>query len=166
MRILGIDPGLATLGFALLDVNDEKKELLEYGVIRTAPHTPQQNRLKEIYDDLSAILRDYKPDICSLEQLFFSKNVTTGIRVSEARGVILLVLSEAKVPIHEYSPSQMKLALTGIGNADKQMVQKMVKLELNLDDVPKPDDAADAAALALALSTELRYHQLETKLIA
>lgn len=166
MRILGIDPGLATLGFAILDLDEDEneKELLEYGVIKTYPKTPKEQRLQEIHKDISAILHEYKPDICSIEQLFFSKNVSTGIAVAEARGVMLLALSQAKVPIQEYSPSSMKLALTGNGAADKKMVQKMVKMELDLDEIPKPDDAADAVSLALALCAELRYHQLETKL--
>ncbi|MBU0982145.1 crossover junction endodeoxyribonuclease RuvC [Patescibacteria group bacterium] len=164
MRILGIDPGLATVGFAILDYFEEEKNLIEYGVITTSAKTPKTHRLKEIHNDISAILGEYKPDICAIEQIFFSKNVTTGIQVSESRGVILLALNEANVPLQEFSPSSLKRSLTGNGNADKQMIQKMVMLELKLQEIPKPDDAADALSLALALCSELRYHQIENKL--
>ncbi len=156
MRILGLDPGLATVGFAVLDVDGRNKRLLDVGVIRTSPQQNMSERLAEIYHDCTAILLDYKPDHCAIEQLFFSKNVTTGIQVAQARGVLLLALQEAGVPIREYGPSEMKLALTGDGRADKKAIQKMVLLELNLKSPPKPDDAADALSLALSLSCELR----------
>lgn len=157
MRILGIDPGLAIIGFAVLDVDGNKKELKEVGVIRTRAELSNSARLSEIYKDLTALLAEYKPECCSIEQIFFSNNVSTGIQVSEARGVILLALEEAGIPISEFSPSAMKLALTGDGKADKKSVQKMVKMELALDEIPKPDDAADAVSLALTLSYHLRY---------
>jgi len=156
MRIIGIDPGLATIGFAILDIENEKKTLTEVGVIRTHKDLSTPARLKEIYEDIQALLREYKPDSCAIEQLFFSKNVTNGIKVSQARGVILLALEKSKIQIHEYNPKSMKLALTGDGNADKQAIQKMVMIELDLDKPPKPDDAADAVSLALTLSFELR----------
>lgn len=158
MRILGIDPGLNITGFALLESSPSKKEVLSYGVIRTAPKTEKSGRLKEIYDDLKAIIARGKPDICSIEQIFFSKNVSTAFSVSEARGVAILALNESGVPFHEYTPSEMKRALTGNGRADKKSIQKMLMLELKLKEIPKPDDAADALSLALALSAELRYH--------
>lgn len=161
MKIIGIDPGLATIGFAILEVNGEQKQLLEYGVIRTSKDSPKPQRLKEIHEDISSIISMHKPNLCSIEQLFFSKNITTGIQVAEARGILLLALFEHNLEIHEFTPSAMKKALTGNGQADKQMVQKMVKMELNLDEIPKPDDAADAVSLALALAAELRYYQLE-----
>lgn len=156
MRILGIDPGFATVGFAVLDVERGKKNLVTYGVIRTAAELPFSARLKEIYEDLKRLLLEYKPEQCSIEQIFFSKNVTTGIQVAHARGVILLALEEAGVPIREYSPSAMKLALTGDGTATKNAIQKMLTLELGLKELPKPDDAADALSLALTLACELR----------
>lgn len=159
MRILGIDPGLNLTGFALLESDGNKKDLLNFGVIRTKAHTNKSIRLKEIYNDLKLIISSSKPDICSIEQLFFSTNVTTAMSVSEARGIILLALSESGIPIQEYTPSQMKKALTGNGRADKKSIQKMIMLELNLKEIPKPDDAADAVSLALALSAELRYHR-------
>ncbi len=157
MRIIGIDPGLAIIGFAILDINNEQKQLTEVGIIRTHKDLTTPQRLAEIHKDMQALLREYKPDLCAIEQIFFSKNVTTGINVSQARGVILLALEEAKIEIHEYNPKSMKLSLTGDGNADKQSIQKMVMLELNLDAPPKPDDAADAVSLALTLCSELRY---------
>ena len=160
MRILGIDPGLATLGFAILEIVDDKKTLIEFGVIRTSPKKTKGERLEEIYQDISAVINEYKPKICCIEQIFFSKNVTTGISVSEARGVVLLALQEAQVPHREFSPSALKRNLTGDGRADKKAMQKMVMLELGLTEIPKPDDAADAISLALALSSELRYAQL------
>jgi crossover junction endodeoxyribonuclease RuvC len=156
MRILGIDPGLAIVGFAILDKENDKKTLIEAGVIRTHKDRTHSQRLKEIYDDMQAIIREYKPDICAIEQIFFSKNVTTGIKVSQARGVTLLALEEAGIEIHEFNPKSMKLSLTGDGNADKKAIQKMVMLELKLDQPPKPDDAADAVSLALTLCSELR----------
>lgn len=159
MRILGIDPGLATIGFSILDIDGHNKTLIEVGVIRTGANLPLPERLKEIYKDIKALAKEYKPDICSIEQIFFSKNVTTGIQVSQARGVILLALNEEGVEIREYNPSSMKAALTGDGNASKAAIQKMVKLELGLSEIPKPDDAADAVSLALTLSSELRYSQ-------
>ncbi len=155
MRILGIDPGYAIVGFAVLDKSGHEKSLIQVGVIRTDKDLPFAERLKEIFDDLTALLAEYKPDICSVEQIFFSKNVTTGIQVAQARGVILLALQNAGVEIREYSPSAMKLALTGDGKAHKAAIQKMVKLELGLAELPKPDDAADAVSLALTLASEL-----------
>lgn len=156
MRILGIDPGLATTGFAVLDVEGSKKRLITVGVIRTPAKLPLGERLKELYADMHELLKEYKPKVCSIEQIFFSKNVTTGIQVSHARGVIVMALHEHGVPLHEYSPSAMKRALTGDGRADKKAIQKMVMLELKLKDVPKPDDAADAVSLALTLAATLR----------
>ena len=156
MRILGLDPGFATTGFAILDVNGPEKKLITTGVIKTAAGLPFPKRLKELYEDMRAILIEYKPKVCSIEQIFFSKNITTGINVSHARGVLLLALQEFGVELHEYSPSAMKRALTGNVRADKKAIQKMVKLELKLKNIPKPDDAADAVSLALTLAATLR----------
>lgn len=159
MRILGIDPGFATIGFAILDHEGGQKTLIDVGVISTEAGLDFAQRLKEIYDDLNELIKEYQPDICSIEQIFYSKNVTTGIQVSHARGVILLALQENGIPLEEYSPSALKLALTGDGSADKKAMQKMVMLELGLNAPPKPDDAADALALALSLANELRWRQ-------
>ena len=156
MRILGLDPGLATTGFAVLDLEKGKKKLVAMGVLRTPPKLLLGERLNEIYKDLHEILEEYKPKICSIEQIFFSKNVTTGIQVSHARGVILLALEERGIPIVEFSPSAMKSALTGDGKADKKIIQKMVMLELGLSSPPQPDDASDAVSLALSLASTVR----------
>lgn len=156
MRILGLDPGLATIGYALLDCQAGKKKLLTCGVIRTAAGLSLGTRLKEIHEDFTKLLRELKPDHCSVEQIFFSKNVTTGISVSHARGILILCLEEQGVPLTEYSPSAMKRALTGDGRADKKSIQKMVMLELGLAKAPQPDDAADAVSLALTLAATVR----------
>src|SRR3989338_4589013 len=156
MRILGIDPGLATTGFAVLEVQNRTKKLLITGVISTAKNLNLSERLKEIYEDVQALIKEYKPNTCAIEQIFFSKNITTGIQVSHARGVVLLALEQASVPYQEFSPSAMKRLLTGNGKADKKSIQKMLCLELNLKSIPKPDDAADALSLALCLSSTLR----------
>lgn len=157
MRILGLDPGLATIGFAILDVEKRQRTLLSYGVIKTAPHLSLAARLKEIHSDMGALLKKYQPTQVAVEQLFYSKNITTGISVSHARGVILLALEEAGLLYEEFTPSELKRALTGDGNADKKAMQKMLQLELQLKAPPKPDDAADALALALCLAAKLRY---------
>ena len=156
MRILRIDPGLATTGFAVLEVQNRTKKLLITGVISTAKNLNLSERLKEIYEDVQALIKEYKPNTCAIEQIFFSKNITTGIQVSHARGVVLLALEQASVPYQEFSPSAMKRLLTGNGSADKKSIQKMLCLELNLKTIPKPDDAADALSLALCLSSTLR----------
>ena len=156
MIILGIDPGLATLGFAFIKKTDHGPKLLDVGMISTAAGLPQATRLKEIHDDLTELIQEYKPNYSCVEQLFFSKNVTTGMTVAEARGVALLALEQAGVHITEMAPNVMKLALTGNGHADKKAVQKMLCLELGLESPPQPDDAADALALALSLSGQLR----------
>lgn len=156
MRIIGIDPGLATIGFAILDVDGGKRKLIDCGIIKTSPALSITERLCEIYKDMKALITEYKPNYCSIEQIFFSTNVSTAINVAQARGVILLAVEEAKIPIHEYSPSAMKRALTGDGRADKKAIKKMVKLELELDHAPKPDDAADAVSLALCFGIEHR----------
>ena len=156
MRILGIDPGYGTIGFAILDLINGERTLVDVGVITTSPNLEFGVRLIEIYDDMRALIGEYKPEQVAIEQVFFSKNVSTAIQVSEAKGVILLALTQAGLPYREFSPSQMKAAISGDGNADKAAVQKMVMLELKLNTPPKPDDAADALSLALSLSFELR----------
>lgn len=157
MIIMGIDPGIERVGFAFLDVTKGKKSLLKFGVIKTSSKKTKGERLLEINADLNALIGSMKPDICSIEQIFFSKNVKTAITVAEARGVILFSLEQNGIPIHEYTPSAMKSALTGNGRADKLAIQKMVQIELKLKEIPKSDDAADAISLALALAAELRY---------
>lgn len=156
MRILGIDPGIEKVGFALLDVINGKKSLKKFGLIKTEKHKSKIERFIEIFDDLEKIITEFKPDYCAIEKIFFSNNVKTAITVSEAKGLILYCLAKHKIPVTEYTPSQMKSSVTGNGRADKASVQKMLMLELNLKENPKQDDAADALSLALALASELR----------
>lgn len=152
MRIIGIDPGTGILGFGVIDVNGSKITLVEAGVIRTPAHTPHAERLEEIFDGLTEIIESTKPQAFSIEKLFFTKNVTTAMSVAEARGVSILVAHKAGLPIAEYTPPQIKQTLTGYGNAGKKQVQEMVRIQLGLKEVPKPDDCADALAAAITHS--------------
>jgi crossover junction endodeoxyribonuclease RuvC len=149
MRILGIDPGTGILGFGVVDVKGAKITLVDAGVIRTPPHTPHDERLEEIFDGISEIVAATKPDAFAIEKLFFTRNITTAMTVAEARGVAILVARKAGLPIAEYTPPQIKQTLTGYGKADKKQVQEMVRLQLGLKEVPKPDDCADALAAAI-----------------
>ena len=152
MRILGIDPGTGICGFGVIDVKKGKPTLVDAGVISTPAHTPLPERLEDIYDSLHEIITETKPDVVSIEKLFFMQNITTGISVAEARGVCILVAKQSKLPIFEYSPNEIKKTMTGFGHADKKQMQEMVRLHLKLDQVPKPDDAADALAAAITHS--------------
>lgn len=149
MRILGIDPGTGILGFGVVEVKGTKLTLIDAGVITTPAHTPHDERLEDIFDSLTEIIEAAKPDAYSVEKLFFTKNITTAMSVAEARGVALLVARQHKVPIYEYTPPQIKQTITGYGKADKKQVQEMVRLQLGLKEVPKPDDCADAIAAAI-----------------
>lgn len=159
MRIIGIDPGTGILGFGVIDVTDKGMRLVDAGVIRTAPHTPHDERLEDIFDSLQEIMATNTPDVCSIEKLFFSKNITTAMTVAEARGVAMLTARKAGLPIFEYNPMQIKQTLTGYGKADKKQVQEMVRLQLGLKEVPKPDDCADALAAAITHALMHRYEQ-------
>ncbi|MBR2659190.1 crossover junction endodeoxyribonuclease RuvC [Candidatus Saccharibacteria bacterium] len=152
MRILGIDPGTGICGFGVIDIKKGRPTLVDAGVISTPPHTPLPERLEDIYDSLHEIITSTKPDVVSIEKLFFMQNITTGISVAEARGVCILVAKQEKLPIFEYSPNEIKKTMTGFGHADKKQMQEMVRLHLKLDQVPKPDDAADALAAAITHS--------------
>lgn len=149
MRILGIDPGYAIMGYAVLDYIGNKFVAVEYGSITTDAHTPNEERLKILYDDLTEIIKKHKPDEASIEELFYNTNATTAIMVGEARGMVLLACAKAGIKINEYTPLEIKSALTGYGKADKKQVQTMVKMILGLDETPKPDDTADAIAAAI-----------------
>lgn len=149
MRIIGIDPGTGILGFGVVDANGAKTKLVTAGVITTPPHTPIDERLEEIFDGLTEIIRETKPDVMSIEKLFFTKNVTTAISVAQARGVAMLTGRKARLPIAEYTPNEIKQTITGYGRADKKQVQEMVRIQLGLTEVPKPDDCADALATAI-----------------
>jgi crossover junction endodeoxyribonuclease RuvC len=148
MRILGIDPGTGILGFGVIDTG-RKPVLIDAGVIRTKVHQAESERLAIIYDGLVEIIKATQPHILSVEKLFFARNVTTAMSVAQARGVVLLVAQQHKLPIYEYTPMQIKLFVTGYGKADKKQMQEMVRMLLNLNEIPKPDDAADALAAAL-----------------
>ncbi len=150
MKIIGIDPGTGILGFGVIEVAAAgKSKLVTAGVIRTPAHTPLDERLEEIFDGLTEIIAETKPDIMSIEHLFFARNVTTAMSVSHARGVAMLAGRKARLAIAEYTPMQIKQSLTGYGKADKKQVQEMVRMHLNLKEIPKPDDAADALAAAI-----------------
>lgn len=152
MRILGIDPGTGILGFGVIDVVKSQVTLVDAGVIRTPVKEDDAVRLHTIYDELTEIIRDTKPALMSVEKLFFARNVTTAMTVAQARGVVLLCGKQAGLKIHEFTPMQIKQAITGYGKADKKQMQEMVKVILGLESVPKPDDAADAIAAALTLA--------------
>ncbi len=149
MRILGLDPGIATVGFGVVDSEKNRQKLVTCGVITTPAHTPLSNRLDQIYTDLEELIRSTKPDAMAVEELFFNTNITTGISVAHGRGVVLLCAFRCGVKIYEYTPLQVKQAVVGYGRAEKKQVMDMVKRILNLSAPPKPDDAADAVALAL-----------------
>ncbi len=149
MRILGLDPGIATVGFGIVDTEKNRQRMVSCGVITTPAHTPLSSRLDQIYTDLEELIRVYRPDAMSVEELFFNTNITTGISVAHGRGVILLCAYRCGLSVYEYTPLQVKQAVVGYGRAEKMQVQDMVRRILNLPAVPKPDDAADAVALAL-----------------
>lgn len=149
MRILGIDPGFATIGFGLVSSDRGDHQLLQYGAITTPPELDFPARLVMIYDDMTELLAALKPDAAAVEELFWGHNVTTGIQVSHGRGVILLALAKANVPIYEYTPMQVKQAVAGYGKAEKRQVMDMTRRLLKMREIPRPDDAADALALAL-----------------
>ena len=149
LRILGIDPGLATVGFSIVDVEKSKMKLVTCGVISTPAHTSLSSRLDRIFEDMNELISSFSPDVMSIEELFFNTNITTGIAVAHARGVILLSAYRAGVQVFEYTPLQVKQAVVGYGRAEKNQVIDMVRRILALPAAPKPDDAADAVALAL-----------------
>lgn len=157
MRILGIDPGTAILGFGIIDINSKgKAKLIDAGVIRTPAKQPDSERLNTIYDELHEIIIDTKPTVMAVEKLFFARNVTTAMSVSQARGVVLLCGKQHKLELYEYTPMQIKQALTGYGKADKKQIQEMVRVILGLKETPQPDDAADALATAICCSMSMR----------
>lgn len=156
--ILGIDPGIADTGYGVICYQGEKMEFIACGSIKTAKKTPLPERLVVLEKKLAEIVKKHKPDKAAIEQLFFCRNAATALIVGQARGVALLVLAKNKLPISEFTPLQVKQALTGYGQADKKQIQQMVKLVLKLKAIPKPDDAADA--LAIAISAANRFQDL------
>jgi crossover junction endodeoxyribonuclease RuvC len=149
VRILGIDPGYATVGYGIVDYDKAQFEVVGYGAITTKADLPFEHRLNEIYDDMCQLLQTYKPQAVAVEKIFFTTNQKTGIDVSQARGIILLAAVKNGVTIAEYTPTQVKQSVTGYGKAVKSQVQEMIKRILNLSAVPKPDDTADALAIAI-----------------
>lgn len=149
MRVLGIDPGIATIGFGVLESDKNSNQLIKCGVITTPAHTSLSSRLEQIYDDMLQLLELFQPDAVSIEELFFNTNITTGIAVAHGRGVILLACRKAGVQVYEYTPLQVKQSVAGYGRAEKRQVMDMVKRICQLPAAPKPDDAADAVALAI-----------------
>lgn len=152
MRILGIDPGYATIGFGLVEANRGQVHMVTYGAITTPAGLPLSRRLYQIDRDMEELIGKLKPDVISIEELFFNTNITTGIAVAHGRGVAILAGEEKQIPMFEYTPLQVKQCITGYGRAEKKQMMEMVRRLLNLDAVPRPDDAADALALAICHS--------------
>lgn len=149
MRILGIDPGLAIVGFGFVDKEGHKLTPVQYGCIQTEAHTPDEERLLHVYEGMLQLIDKYKPDAVAMEKLYFARNVTTALPVAQARGVMVLAAVQRNLPIAEYTPMQVKQAIVGYGKAEKKQVQEMVRMFLKLAAVPKPDDVADALAVAI-----------------
>lgn len=157
MRILGIDPGTGILGFGVIDVDKSGKiQLVDAGVIRTPVKEDDAIRLQTIFEELQDIIMQNKPEVMSVEKLFFARNVTTAMTVAQARGVVLLLGQQNGMRLYEYTPMQIKQAITGYGKADKRQMQEMVKTLLKLKEIPRPDDAADALAAAITCSMSIR----------
>ena len=159
MIILGIDPGLATLGYGVIESNGDRRRMIQYGTLTTPPREPMPQRLRAIFQGVNQLMDIYQPDDVAFEELFFSKNITTGMAVSMARGVAMVAVVERTPNLYEYTPMQIKQAVTGYGGADKHQVQQMVRMLLGLQEIPKPDDAADALAAAIchAHSSRMRH---------
>ena len=160
MRIMGIDPGYAIVGYGLLDYSGNRFSVVNFGAITTSADMPFERRLLAIYDDMRVLLQSYKPDVVSIEKLFFNTNQKTGIDVAQARGVTLLPVIQAGIPFFEYTPLQVKSSITGYGRAEKQQVQELVRTILHLKEVPKPDDTADAVALAITHAYSINTRRL------
>ncbi len=160
MRILGIDPGLGTMGWGVIDTDGSKHALVQYGAILTQPGQALPQRLRAIFKGVSQLMDTFGPEEVAFEELFFSKNITTGMAVSAARGVALVAVAERTDNLFEYTPMQIKQALTGYGKADKHQIQMMVRLMLNMNETPRPDDAADALAVAITHANSMRAGHL------
>ena len=152
MIILGIDPGVATIGFGVIEADRQKNTLIQYGTITTPPGIPLSSRLLQISQDMEELIRTFSPDELAIEELFFNNNITTGIAVAHGRGVILLEAERLGVPIFEYTPMQVKQAVVGYGKAEKKQVMLMTQRLLHMNHIPRPDDAADALAIAICHS--------------
>ena len=160
LRILGVDPGYAILGWGLIEYQSSKYRLIDFGTIETDKDMPQPLRLKEVFLGLSDVIEQYQPAVCSVEQLFFNSNQKTAIKVGEARGSAILACALKGLPVYEYTPLQIKQALTGYGRADKHQIQEMVRQILGLEKAPRPDDAADAVAAAICHANSSQHLEL------
>lgn len=163
MIILGIDPGYATLGYGVIEFKNAKYTPVHYGAIITSPKNKFSERLEIIFDDLEKIIQTYRPDVASIEKLYFQNNHKTAIDVAQARGIILLSLQKYKIPMYEYTPLQVKTAVTGYGKAQKLQVMLMTQRLLRLKEIPKPDDTADALAIAICHANSLGYQYVVKK---
>ncbi len=159
MTILGIDPGLATMGWGAISYDGVKPRILDYGALITPPDMPMPQRLLSLFDGVEELCKRFDPDDIAMEELFFCKNVTTAIAVGEARGAAMVAMRKHTNNLFEYTPMQIKQAVTGYGKADKKQVQQMVKLLLNLPEIPRPDDAADGLAIAITHAHSMRMRQ-------
>lgn len=157
MKILGIDPGIGRCGWGVIESKSSKLKVISYGCIETSQKKTQEARLLEVFSFLTTIIKDTKPEVLAIEKLFFGANVTTAFNVGQARGVVLLAASQNNMPVFEYTPQQVKSAVTGYGRAEKGQIGKMVKLLLKLDEVPKLDDTADALAIAITHAFTARF---------
>lgn len=161
MLVLGIDPGTATTGYGVVrELANGDLEAVSYGVITTPAHTPMPDRLHQLYTEIVALIAQHRPDAAAVEALYFGKNVTTAITVAQGRGVILLALAQAGLPVREYKPAEVKQTIAGYGNAGKEQVQEMIRQLLHLDDLPRPDDAADGLGLAITHLNASRFERL------
>lgn len=165
MRILGIDPGIAIVGYGVVEKETNRYKAVTYNAITTRAHTPLETRLEIIYNKMNEILDEFRPEVMSVEELFFNNNAKTAFAVGQARGVILLSAVQHKIPIYEYTPLQVKQALTGYGRADKNQIQQMTKSMLGLFEIPKPDDVADALAIAVCHGNSMRFNGITGRTI-
>lgn len=159
MRILGLDPGTAIVGFGFIDREGSRLVPVQYGTIRTESNTDAAVRLQQIYDALMQLIAEYKPEAVAIEKLFFNRNVSTALSVGQARGVMMLAAVQSGLTIAEYTPLQVKQAVVGYGQAEKKQVQEMTRMFLNLSEVPKPDDVADALAIAICHAHSSTFHE-------
>ncbi|MBP6882297.1 MAG: crossover junction endodeoxyribonuclease RuvC [Candidatus Levybacteria bacterium] len=152
MRIIGIDPGLGRLGWGVVQSVSNRQIAIRYGCIETDKDTPEEKRIEEVYSQLKAVIDELRPEALAVEQLFFGRNVTTAFMVGQARGVVLLLAAQSQIPVFEYNPGEIKVAVTGYGKADKNQIGQMVKAILKLSEIPRLDDTTDALAIALTHS--------------
>mgnify|MGYP005838087715 CR=1 FL=1 len=164
MLVLGIDPGTATTGYGVVrELPNGDLQAVDYGVITTPAHTPMPDRLHQLYNAMVALIAQHQPDAAAVEALYFGKNVTTAITVAQGRGVILLALAQAGLPVREYTPAEVKQTIAGYGNAEKEQMQEMIRQLLSLDELPRPDDAADGLGLAITHLNASRFERLSSE---